>query len=45
MGMEIIKIMGFPNQDENKSRPNFPNLNHETRKQEKRHDTFETRIQ
>jgi hypothetical protein len=43
--MKIIKIWDFQNEDENKSRPNFPNLDHETRKQEQKHVMCKTKIQ
>jgi hypothetical protein len=43
--MKIIKIWDFLNQDENKSRPNFPNIDHETRKQKQKDVMCETKIQ
>jgi hypothetical protein len=39
------KLKDYLNQNENKGWPNFPNLDHETKRQEQRHITCETRIQ
>jgi hypothetical protein len=36
------RLQDFLNQDENKSKFNFPNANHETKKQEQGHNTFKT---
>jgi len=33
--MKIIKIWDFLNQDENKGKPNFPNLDHEAKNKNK----------